>query len=85
MDHTAWLSPWSPQKQNKKKKTQYSSISYLEHLSNTLQAKDIAPKNTAFLEQSLNSFAVVKLPNNKNLISTIVRNEKKKKNEKKDS
>ena len=84
MDHTAWLSPWSPQKQKKKnKKTQYSSISYLEHLSNTLQAKDIAPKNTAFLEQSLNSFAVVKLQNNKNLISTIVRNEKKK--EKKDS
>ena len=72
-----------PKTKKKKKKTQYSSISYLEHLSNTLQAKDIAPKNTAFLEQSLNSFAVVKLQNNKNLISTIVRNEKKK--EKKDS
>ena len=72
-----------PPKTKQKKKTQYSSISYLEHLSNTLQAKDIAPKNTAFLEQSLNSFAVVKLQNNKNLISTIVRNEKKK--EKKDS
>ena len=72
-----------PKTKKKTKKTQYSSISYLEHLSNTLQAKDIAPKNTAFLEQSLNSFAVVKLQNNKNLISTIVRNEKKK--EKKDS
>ena len=48
---------------------------YLEHLSNTLQTEVIAPKkkkkNTDLLEQSLNSFAVVKLQNYKNLTSTI--------------
>ena len=49
-------------------------VSYLEKLSNTLQAKGgpKKKKNTkAFLEQLLNSDAVMKLQKNKKIISSI--------------
>ena len=45
-------------------------VSYLEQLSNTLQAKG-SPKKKAFLEQLLNSDTIVKLQNNKKLLSSI--------------